>query len=416
MTTNLMDKVRGMLTPETLGKASDSAGGSPESTRRGMMAAIPTIFAGLTQGASTPGGAARLFGALTDSAPSGRGLMGAVFGERSAGVSDALAKGSGMESGSASRLLVFALPMVAGVLGKHIHSERLDANGLSPLLVGHKKAILDDPATPTGLAGALGMRSLSELGGSSADPGEPHVTSAETPRTPRTPAPPPREPPVVEQRSVPWNAALAALLLAGLAIWGISTLVRGHAPQTGVTAPQPTMPAVPQPRLPAIPGIPETPNVPHPESPAAGPLTLPDGKTLDVDRNGPEAHMARYLSDTSAPLPHAFQFDKLSFPYGTAALSPDATKTTADVATVLQAYPSARVRVEGHTDNVGSPAENQTLSEARGNAIKGALEANGVDADRIEVTGKSEEGAVAGNESEEGRALNRRAEIVLLSR
>jgi outer membrane protein OmpA-like peptidoglycan-associated protein len=429
MNPNLMDGVKGMLTSETLGKAAEATGESPESTRRGMLGAVTTVFAGLTQGASTPGGAARLFGAVTKGGVSGTALLSTVFGDRSRAVSDALAQGSGVKSGSASHMLSLAFPMVAGMLGKYVLSNRLNASGFSQLLFSHKKAILDDPNAPPGLASALGMGNLSELGGASSGVQEPHVTSVSEPAPPERAVTERRTGAVTERRTgiearsvgpatrrPRWGAIVPAALLAGFAIWGISALASRHTPHVGVTAPQPTAPPVPTLNAPAHPTLPEAPRVPEVRTPTAGPITLPGGRTLDVEASSPEADMARYLGDASEPLPQTFQLDKLNFQYGTATVTPDSADTIDHLATLLQAYPSARVRIEGHTDNAGNPAGNQALSVARAAAIKKMLVAKGIAGDRIEASGKGEQGTVAGNQSNEGRALNRRADIVLLNR
>ncbi len=419
MAMDLMDSVKGLLTPEVVGKAAEATGESPESTSKALHGAVPTVFAGFAQSASAPGGAARLMGMLTTGGATGQGLMSKVLGDRGGAVSDALAKHSGIKSSSASHLLTLAFPMVAGVLGKQILSNKLSPGGLSQLLSRHNKAIADDPHTPPGLAGALGMSSLSEIGGASGSTEEPHVSSVRTP--PVTEAATGGvartvEPSGVSPRKPRWSVLLPALALCALAVWGIFGLTKSHAPKVGVTEPQPTMPGLPSMPTPQAPKAPNVPAAPKVEAPSVGPIALPGGKTLDVAPNGPEAEMAHYLGDSATPLPHTFAFDNLNFETGTAKVTPDSTKTIDGLATMLQAYPSARVRLEGHTDSVGDPAANQALSKERAEAIEQMLTARGISSDRIETTGKSEEAPVAKNGSQEGRARNRRVDIVLLDR
>ncbi len=429
MTVDLMESVKGKLSPDVVAQAADSAGETPDRARRALDGAIPTIVAVLTHSASGPGGAARLLGTLTESGHTGPELMGKVFGDRSGAVTDALAKSSGTKSGSASRLLSFALPMVAGFLGNQIISNRLNPSGLSQLLFSQKKAILDDPNTPPGLASALGVGSLSELGGAAAGVEEAHVSTVSAPvRAPTERAPRVVDRPVATtKRHIPWGAIIPALLLVGgLALWAISSPKHVEMPHVGVTMPQPTMPAMPSatmraPEVPAVPK-PETsaaPTVETPPSattPAMAAVTLPGGKTLDVETNSPEADMAHYLSDRSMSLPHIFQFSGLDFESGTASVTTDSSKTLDDVAAMLESYPSSRVRIVGHTDSTGDPAANQTLSEARADAIKGMLTSRGIAGDRIETAGNSEQAPIADNDTEEGRARNRRADIVLINR
>lgn len=81
------------------------------------------------------------------------------------------------------------------------------------------------------------------------------------------------------------------------------------------------------------------------------------------------------------------------------------------VAGVLNQYPQTLIRVEGHTDSVGSDAYNMDLSRRRANSVKNLLVQRGVAANRIEVVGYGETMPVATNSTEAGRQMNRRVEI-----
>ena len=73
--------------------------------------------------------------------------------------------------------------------------------------------------------------------------------------------------------------------------------------------------------------------------------------------------------------------------------------------------PNARIEIAGHTDSVGEEDENQRLSEARARAIVDYLVAAGVAQDRLTAAGYGETRPIASNDTEEGRALNRRIEF-----
>lgn len=77
----------------------------------------------------------------------------------------------------------------------------------------------------------------------------------------------------------------------------------------------------------------------------------------------------------------------------------------------LQECPNVDVRVEGHTDSVGTDAYNQALSERRAEAVRSYLVTRGVSASRLTAVGYGESQPVASNETAEGRALNRRVEL-----
>ena len=83
------------------------------------------------------------------------------------------------------------------------------------------------------------------------------------------------------------------------------------------------------------------------------------------------------------------------------------------VANSLVRYPDTTVNVVGHTDNVGSASYNQDLSERRARAVAAILMNNGVDSARLRTLGAGESRPIASNLSAEGRAQNRRVEIII---
>ena len=82
----------------------------------------------------------------------------------------------------------------------------------------------------------------------------------------------------------------------------------------------------------------------------------------------------------------------------------------------VKKYPGSKVRVEGHTDSVGTDKYNQKLSERRAEAVKNYLVQEGaVDASKITSVGHGETRPVASNETKQGKAQDRRVEILILS-
>lgn len=84
-----------------------------------------------------------------------------------------------------------------------------------------------------------------------------------------------------------------------------------------------------------------------------------------------------------------------------------------DVADVLEQYPATYVDVVGHADSVGDAAYNQRLSEQRAQAVAGYLIAQNVMRDRFYVGGLGETSPIASNDTPQGRAQNRRVEIII---
>ncbi|MDP1976403.1 OmpA family protein [Undibacterium sp.] len=94
-------------------------------------------------------------------------------------------------------------------------------------------------------------------------------------------------------------------------------------------------------------------------------------------------------------------------------LNPDGMRTVQKLATVLQNNMQRTVLIEGHTDNTGTQAHNQDLSERRAGAVRSALVLMGVSRDRIETKGYGETFPVTENNTAQNRQLNRRVEIIL---
>ena len=84
------------------------------------------------------------------------------------------------------------------------------------------------------------------------------------------------------------------------------------------------------------------------------------------------------------------------------------------VAGIMQNYPQTLIRLEGHTDSLGSEEYNMDLSRRRALAVQDLLTQRGVGVHRIEIIGYGESTPVAGNDTENGRQLNRRVEIKIV--
>lgn len=95
-------------------------------------------------------------------------------------------------------------------------------------------------------------------------------------------------------------------------------------------------------------------------------------------------------------------------------IKPDSRGTVQEIAGLLRARPALKVSIEGHTDNVGAPAANKTLSDQRARAVLEAVVGQGIERARLKSAGYGQERPVADNRTEEGRAKNRRVELVKL--
>ncbi|MFB3779041.1 MAG: OmpA family protein [Bryobacteraceae bacterium] len=102
----------------------------------------------------------------------------------------------------------------------------------------------------------------------------------------------------------------------------------------------------------------------------------------------------------------------IQFDTGKSTIKPESLPIIEQMTALLQENPALNVAVEGHTDNVGSAAANQALSESRAKAVVAALAGRGIASGRMTAAGYGASRPVAGNDSEEGRARNRRVELV----
>ena len=101
----------------------------------------------------------------------------------------------------------------------------------------------------------------------------------------------------------------------------------------------------------------------------------------------------------------------VAFDFDSARIRPEFYPTLDEIATALNANPGQRVVLTGHTDSLGSERYNEVLSLRRAQAVADYLRQTGVAPDRIGVAGAGEGRPVASNDTEGGRAQNRRVEI-----
>jgi OmpA-OmpF porin, OOP family len=381
---SILDQAREAMTPDVVRSVGSLIGQNPAATSKGLSAAIPSVLAGVTEMASTPSGAERVQGMIADGGyggntlanlagllnggattsallRSGGHLLSTLFGNRETDVTDAVARAGGMPGSAASKLLAMIAPIVMAVVGREIGTRKLDGAGLTSLLAGERSALSAPASTALG-----SYRAVSE--------------------------------PIVHERAAAsgfrwWPAALAAGV-AAIALLLFATRQKG--PDVAVVGE--TVPS-------ASPG-------------QMASLQLPSGQKLEVRDGSFLQKFNTFLADTSdTNLPKRFVFDDLTFETGTSALTPPSQATVDQLAVILKAYPGVQVTVEGHTDATGDAAANKTLSEDRAAAVKNRLvEQGGLGTQRVATEGYGQDRPLAPNDSEAGRARNRRTEVVVMSR
>lgn len=102
------------------------------------------------------------------------------------------------------------------------------------------------------------------------------------------------------------------------------------------------------------------------------------------------------------------------FESGQSVLLESARSSLIEVVDLLQSEPDKQIRIEGHTDSVGSTQANLELSQRRADAVMNSLISLGLDAGRVTAVGLGEDFPIASNEDEGGRSRNRRVDVILL--
>ena len=380
MALNLIDLAKDYLTPDVISKLAGQIGETPAATERAIGAAVPSLAGIACNQASTPGGATRLLsllntsgldtgvlsnfaGALTGGAATdgllrtGNNLLGGLLGDKLGPVANTIASFAGVQGSSVTRLLGLLAPLLFGLLGKQVASGGLSAASLPGLLASHRDTILK--FAPPGLASALGLSSNSNLCGAA----------------PAVAVPPP----VVEKKAFPiWGWLLPLLVLIAGFLWWRSC---------------------------------------NPSGPRLASITLPCGTVLSVEEGTFNYNLANFLmKGPDSELPKEIVFDHLNFDTGTTRLTPESQPTVTTLISIMKCFPNSQYRLEGHTDNTGDAAANKTLSVDRANAIRDLLVQGGIDSSRLSTEGYGADKPIASNDTEEGRAKNRRTELIVLKK
>ena len=154
---------------------------------------------------------------------------------------------------------------------------------------------------------------------------------------------------------------------------------------------------------------------PPPAAPPANPDLDGDGVLNERDKC-PNTRPGAVVDLDGCEVEAVISLEGVHFDFDKATLRPDAIAILDKAVGLLKSQERVVVEVAGHTDSVGSEEYNQGLSERRAISVKDYLESQGITATRLTARGYGEAQPVASNDTEEGRALNRRVELIVLSR
>ena len=128
---------------------------------------------------------------------------------------------------------------------------------------------------------------------------------------------------------------------------------------------------------------------------------------------GPAPVVAEAAPAAAAPMKRKIILRGVNFDFDKYNIRPDAVPILDEAARTLQEYGDVTIYVDGYTDAIGGDAYNQRLSERRANAVKEYLQRHGISASRMTARGFGKTNPVATNATAEGRAQNRRVELIV---
>jgi outer membrane protein OmpA-like peptidoglycan-associated protein len=153
-------------------------------------------------------------------------------------------------------------------------------------------------------------------------------------------------------------------------------------------------------------------------------VKLVDGTLLDANKGGVEDKLVTFLGDANAKFDPAdkkanwYDFDNLNFDLGKSTITAGSMVQISNLAAILKAYPTLKIKVGGYTDKKGDDKANMTLSQSRADAVIAALKAKGANA--AQLTGAEGYGetlaTVVETESDEARRVDRRTAVRIMAK
>jgi flagellar motor protein MotB len=388
----LIDSLTSLIAPAT-GQIASQLGESDPAVAGGVTATVGALLGGLLHKTRDTAAFGHIFDVISSAPPpanpggdlqsavgalgaTGSGatstatnFLGMLFGGGTNAITELLGRTAGFRNPtSAASLLSFAVPVVINFFGKRAHDGGMDAAALASLLTSERDSIV--AAAPPGLMTML----ESAPQGRRADEREV--------RRPVTPGDRPYIGETRHERGGRWlwlAVGAAAVFLAWIAI----SVSRPHRVAQRVSAGVTVTDTMPN-RGAVIDTAGGEVSAPISGLGALGKRRLPNGLVIDVPAYGMESRVIQFI-EGAQPVGalSTFDFDRLTFVDGTANLRPESSEQVHNVAAIMRAYPDMTVKIEGFSDNAGSPVTNLKLSQQRANAVKQALVGAGIASKRI---------------------------------
>jgi OOP family OmpA-OmpF porin len=408
-TANILEIAKGHLTNSNIEKLSGTLNEEPSGIKLALTAILPSVLGAIMQNASTTRGAGEVHDLvrkyedndLVDRLPAmlgsqreaqdvfttGKQLLPGLFGGKISQLSEKVSEDTGISQSSATSLFGFASSLLFSIIGSQVNSSGYGLSGVTTLLMQQKDAVI--LALPVAFSRILNFDDLGDFKGS---------------RERQTDE-------IQSKKSSAWPVWLIIVLAIIGLIWILKTCKKEESSavkNTGIMldSAEESVKELADSTAGKIKGGLET----------LGKFfsrKLPNGIQLNIPEFGIENKLATFIENKDVEVDKTtwFNFDRITFEVGSNRLSPESLEQTKNIAEILKAFPSASLKIGGYTDNTGSADLNKRLSQERADAVKLAIVSEGIESIRLEAEGYGQEHPVASNDTEEGRAQNRRIAV-----
>jgi outer membrane protein OmpA-like peptidoglycan-associated protein len=369
MSFSLFESVKEVFTGEMMNKLAGLLGESQVNLQKAMQGAIPSALTGIILKSEATdvhdffrmvSEAAKIEIPFNQNSLSwwwdkkavGTDYKSNVFGEKSTGLSDAIAIYAGVSNHSASALLSIAVPGALGVLGKHVLDTKLNANGLKVFLNGQKRMVLNELPAGIFLEGILGFENFSGIGDK--------IFNMETNRG-------------AKKSALKWILPAILLLIVLAGIWYFINKPVPIAAPAQVLAPPKAVLSDTAVKGNAIVSDPRY------------SIKLPDGRVIFTEKGSLEDQLFQFFNDPNSKPSrrYPYNFDQMDFNKGTTVISNEGMEQVHNVANILKAYPKSKIIIGGFNSRGGDSIQNKILYENRAFAVASAIKASGVNSNQI---------------------------------
>ncbi len=439
MSINLLDMLKDQVTGSLAKQASGFLGESESNVTNALGGVFPALLGSVIGQSEKPSGASGLmdmiggldtgmlgdigglFGGGASSVNgllnSGGGIVESLLGNKMGGMVDMISKMSGLKSGSSSSLLKMAAPFLIGMIGKQMKGKGLSF--LTDMLSGQKSHV--SSALPSGMGSLLGLGFADKVTGAVTNAASSAANTITSGASKVTDA-------AGNVANVAGDAAksglgwikwaLPALLIAGLAymMWPGAKDSMDKVANTAKSAASSTVDGAKNMANKAADATKDMANAAGDMAKAAFAKVDATAKAaldkVKFQANSAGSQMMDYI-DGGFKGDGKVTFRNLTFATGSAKISGTSAVEVDNLASILKAYPGVNINVNGYTDNKGDAAGNVRLSQARAQAVKARLMGKGIAANRVSTKGYGADSPVASNDTDKGRAMNRRIEVTI---